>query len=357
MARQDSQAVANTKRGLRDLLQTLLPRIAKDRDRRIGEENTKTTLIEPVLEALGWNIREWEEVHKEFRAKPGDNPVDYAVKTFGKPRLFIEAKGLGENLSDRKWVSQVLAYATTAGVVWCVLTDGDEYRFYNSTAPVDAEEKEFCKVRLSQANVDEVVSALASLSRDSLDGDILEEQWTVHFVDRRVKAALDESLNPPEKELVGLIHRKVPELARKDIVASFARLDIRVSLAAGPTTMQPQAAAAAQQSDGEAPTPQREHVSTRVNLTDLIDAKLLNPPVRLFRRYKGQMLEATVLPDGGVEFQEKRYGTCSGAGEAAKATIAGRKVNTDGWSFWQVQDEQGRVQTLDDLRQAYLKRG
>src|SRR5262249_9390421 len=33
-----------------------------------------------------------------------------------------------------------LGYATVAGAAWCLLTDGDEYRFSNATVPVDAEE-------------------------------------------------------------------------------------------------------------------------------------------------------------------------------------------------------------------------
>lgn len=57
---------------LGELLQALVPRIQKDRDRRIGEQNTKAMLIEPILEALGWNIRNWEEVHREFKAKSVD---------------------------------------------------------------------------------------------------------------------------------------------------------------------------------------------------------------------------------------------------------------------------------------------
>jgi len=38
---------------------------------------------------------------------------------------------LGENLTDRKWVAQILGYAAVAGVAYCVLTDGDHYRFYD----------------------------------------------------------------------------------------------------------------------------------------------------------------------------------------------------------------------------------
>jgi predicted type IV restriction endonuclease len=70
---------------------------------------------QPILEALGWDIRDWDEVHREYRGKSVDSPVDYALKIMRTPRLFLEAKGLGEDLSDRKWVAQVLGYATVAG--------------------------------------------------------------------------------------------------------------------------------------------------------------------------------------------------------------------------------------------------
>ena len=110
MARQDD--IANPK--LRSLLQALTSEILKHGDRRIGEQNTKATLIEPILKTIGWNIRDLDEVHREYRGKSGDNPVDYALKIMRTPRLFLEAKGLGENLADRKWVAQVLGYFHTS---------------------------------------------------------------------------------------------------------------------------------------------------------------------------------------------------------------------------------------------------
>ncbi len=67
-----------------------------------------------------------------------------------KPRLLVEAKGLGDVLSDRKWIGQILGYAAVAGVEWCVLTDGNEYRFYNATVPLDADDKLFYHVKLSE---------------------------------------------------------------------------------------------------------------------------------------------------------------------------------------------------------------
>ncbi len=323
---------------LREVLKTIVPHIQRDRDRRMNEENTKSSLIDPVLEALGWNVRDWEEVHHEFRAKAGDNPVDYALKILAKPRLFIEAKGLGENLGDHKWIIQVLAYATAAGVEWCVLSDGDEYRFYKSTAPVEAEEKEFCRVRLSEANEADAINALALLSRSNLDGHLIEERWTVHFVDRRVKTALRELLNPPEKGMVSLIHRKVPELRRNEIIASLARLDLRIESAAPPPPPLPPSS----------PPTEDGHAS----LADLIQAGILTASQKLFAQYKGTEFEATVLPDGSVEFRGAHYTTPSAAGVEAKRTVTGEEMSTNGWDFWQVQDSRGQVHKLGDLRTA-----
>ena len=57
-----------------------------------------------MLEALGWDVRDPDEVFREFKAKSVDSPVDYALTILRKPRLFVEAKGLGETLTNRKWV-------------------------------------------------------------------------------------------------------------------------------------------------------------------------------------------------------------------------------------------------------------
>ena len=55
----------------------------------------------------------------------------------------------------------MLTYATAADVEWLVLSNGDEYRFYKATARGEAEEKEFCRIRLSVANENDAVNALA----------------------------------------------------------------------------------------------------------------------------------------------------------------------------------------------------
>jgi predicted type IV restriction endonuclease len=84
--------------GLLDTLKQCVERLDRYRrpSQRVGESNTKAGLIEPIIAALGWDVLDPDEVHREYRRRPADNPVDYALLLSRTPRLFIEAKGLGE---------------------------------------------------------------------------------------------------------------------------------------------------------------------------------------------------------------------------------------------------------------------
>lgn len=339
---------------LAGVLKALGARIPGYREQTIGEQNTKAMLIDPVLESLGWNIRDWDDVQREFKIKPKDKPVDYALKISRMPKLFIEAKGLGEKLSDRRWVNQVISYAAVAGIEWCVLTDGDEYRFYNAVAPVQAEEKLLCMVRVSDGKEHEAASTLSLLSRSNMEGNLLASLWAAHFVDRRVKAALLQMLTSADKSLVRLLRKRTGKLLPKEIIDSIRRLKIQID--SPPPPLQP----------GTVRPPAPDKKGTRkkngrrarqdhgVSLMDLMTKGILTPPIKLYRKYKGRMMEASLLSDGQIEFEGKRYGSCSTAGEAARATVTGRRMNTNGWSFWQTRDEDGRLHELIEARKRFL---
>jgi hypothetical protein len=155
-------------------LEQVRDRIAPYRDRTssVGEQNTKAALIEPILRALGWDVEDPEEVWREYRRRSVDNPVDYALMVLRTPRLFVEAKALGDNLDDPKWANQISDYAVVAGVEWVVLTNGDEYRIYNSHAAVPVEERLFRTLRLTDNGTD-VAGALDVLSRHCIEDHLI----------------------------------------------------------------------------------------------------------------------------------------------------------------------------------------
>ena len=254
----------------------------------------------------------------------------------------------------------MLSYATVAGVGWCILTDGDEYRFYNVTAQVRAEEKLFCTIRLSTSQESEAAGTLNLISRSNMEGKIpLDELWSIHFVDRRVRAVLLRMQEAKDKGLIRLIHKRSPELTTKKITESLRRLDIRIGLPSASTggSLQPSRKLLSRGTKEKLRAAGRKAAKTRqelgrVSLVDILNASLLHAPIRLFREYKGQMVEATLLADGQIEFQGVCFASCSTAAEQARATVTGRRMNTNGWAFWQFLDVKGNKCTLDGVRKA-----
>jgi hypothetical protein len=58
---------------LEPVLATVRERVAKYRTQAIGEQDTKATLIAPVLRGLGWNTEDLEDVKLEYKRLANDN--------------------------------------------------------------------------------------------------------------------------------------------------------------------------------------------------------------------------------------------------------------------------------------------
>lgn len=335
------EAVANAIEVLRKRIQQI-----RERKEILGEEDTKATLIDPVLAALGWDLQDIDEVRREYRRKPQDNPVDYALFLNRTECLFIEAKSLEKDLSDHKWVAQNLSYATAAGVQWCVLTNGDEYRIYNAHAPVPVEEKLFRCVRVSESDPEYLTGTLSLLSKEQMRGSLLEEMWKAHFVDRRVQQAIENLLADQDGALVRAIQKKAGALSAADVRASLKRakiqIDFPIPVPLGPLDAGPEL-----------------HPSEEATLNNLIAVGLIQPPLEIERDYKGKHLVAVIRQDGKVEFAGKAYDSLSTAGGMARKSVIGSPPGrpypqTNGWTFWKYRDAAtGELRKLDFLRKQY----
>jgi hypothetical protein len=362
MVRRSQTALGATLAKLRARIDDL-----RERGEHVSEQDTKAILIDPVLAALGWRLDELGDVRREYRAKPQDNPVDYALLVFGQPRLFVEAKALSTTL-DRKCASQVLGYASVVGVGWCLLTNGDEYRLYNSHAKVDVDEKLLRTVRLSDpAQAELCIETLELMAREEMGDTELDLLWKSQFVDRRVKATLEDLFEDESGALARLVRKHSSELTLGDVRESLRRAQVQVhfpmmtppaattqrSGASSPIVDQPTTGAASK--TGKTP------VSYAVGLQDLIDADLVRPPVSLERKYKGVRLEATIEADGRVCFAGERFDSLSTAAGMARKSVIGAPPGrlypqTNGWTFWSCRDgDSGELHSVDDLRQRYLQ--
>jgi len=94
----------------------------------LNEENTKSWFIEPLFNALGWDIHS-EEVTKEERVSKGR--ADYAFRLNDVIRFFLEAKALKEDLNELKFARQTIEYGWNKGITWAVLTDFEGMKVFN----------------------------------------------------------------------------------------------------------------------------------------------------------------------------------------------------------------------------------
>ncbi len=184
----------------------------------MNETNTRVLLIEPVLDALGWGTRDLESVTREYKVYDGSF-LDYALLVEGKPSLFVEAKALGKNLTDSKWVAQTINYANNEGVTWCALTDGLRYQVYKTNEPVDMSQKLLFEVDITDTTDDDeragVMRRLSLLSRDSIMRGNLDALGVRLFDDARIRDTLEKLFTAPTSRFVRLVRDMLPEAERR----------------------------------------------------------------------------------------------------------------------------------------------
>ena len=94
------------------------------------ETRTRQLLIDPLLEALGWDVRNPAQVHLEYKGSLGK--PDYALLSHGKVVVLIEAKRLGESLA-RNHSGQVIKYVRDPALTslkYVVWTNSDHWQIW-----------------------------------------------------------------------------------------------------------------------------------------------------------------------------------------------------------------------------------
>ncbi|MGB7350277.1 MAG: type I restriction endonuclease, partial [Candidatus Acidiferrales bacterium] len=101
--------------------------------------------ISPFFKALGWDMENEEglphharevvvEAGEDTRGRP-----DYGFRVSGQTKFFVEAKAPSEELDTAKHIIQAKTYAwNTKQVFFVVLTDFEEFRFYDASIQPDA---------------------------------------------------------------------------------------------------------------------------------------------------------------------------------------------------------------------------
>lgn len=136
------------------------------------EEATKTSLIMPFFQLLGYDVFNPLEFVPEYTADVGikkGEKVDYAIIMDGEPLIVVECKAIGDDLS--KHASQLFRYFGTTQSKFAILTNGETYNFYtdmDATNKMDA--RPFLTVNLLNLK-DRDVAELKKFIKGSVDVD------------------------------------------------------------------------------------------------------------------------------------------------------------------------------------------
>lgn len=134
----------------RDIIFQLSERVGKLRDSLSTEEATKTALVLPFIQALGYDVFNPLEVVPEYTCDIGTKKgekIDYAILQDGKPIVLIECKHCKEDLTIHE--GQLLRYFHVSHSKFGILTNGVIFRFYTDIdTPNKMDEKPFLDINM-----------------------------------------------------------------------------------------------------------------------------------------------------------------------------------------------------------------
>jgi predicted type IV restriction endonuclease len=161
---------------------------------KFDENETKQGMILPVLQLLGWNVWDTEEVKSEYPVEGKKGPeggrVDYCLKIKGKSEVFLEAKRPSEDLEKHQ--EQLLDYSFREGVDLAILSSGIFWWFYLPRKKGHWKERKFYAIDIMQQAPGEVSEKFVQLlSRNKIQsGEALQNaKFIYEEMDRQKKIA------------------------------------------------------------------------------------------------------------------------------------------------------------------------
>ena len=133
---------------------------------RENETRTRMALIDPLLQALGWDVSDPSVVTPEYNV--GNGRADYALHgSESIPAAIVEAKRLGHALNDEERM-QMLNYANARGVRYAAVTDGDVWELYEVFKQAPLEDRRLLSLRVANMPAHELALRLLLLWRPNL---------------------------------------------------------------------------------------------------------------------------------------------------------------------------------------------
>ena len=247
-----------------DKLKDFTKRIDLLKDGIKTEEATKTSLVMPFFNLLGYDVFNPMEFCPEYTADVGikkGEKIDYAILIDNMPQILIECKSCTDSLS--KYTSQLFRYFGTSKAKFGILTNGIVYKFYTDLEETNKMDlTPFLEVDLSQLR-DAQINELKKFSKDNFDTDKIFSTASELKYSNLIKNYLSKELESPSEDFTKHILTYVYEGQRTQKVIEKYQPPVKKAFNSFINDIVNQKITAAL-------TPDDDHVATDTNNTEVV---------------------------------------------------------------------------------------
>lgn len=198
-------------------------RVENLRDQIYTEEATKTALVMPFFQMLGYDVFDPSEFMPEYTTDVGikkGEKIDYAIFLNGELSILLEAKSINENLE--KHGSQLFRYYATSPARFGILTNGIVYRFYTDLdVPNKMDDKPFLEFNLLELK-DNLIPEIKKFERDNFDCEnILNSATELKYTNEIKKLFQNEMLCPSDEFIRFILKDIYSGLKTQNVIDKF----------------------------------------------------------------------------------------------------------------------------------------
>jgi predicted type IV restriction endonuclease len=168
-----------------------------------SEETTKTSLVLPFIQALGYDIFDPTEVKGELTLDMGgvkSDRIDYAIFKNNEAKILIECKSCDADISKATF-RQLKKYFAFTDAKFGILTNGIKYRFFSDLDnPGKMDDVPFLELDMLKVR-DSIVAVVKNFS-NPMDEKKASELANELKCKGEIRAILEREFNKPSKEFV-----------------------------------------------------------------------------------------------------------------------------------------------------------
>ncbi|MBM3887622.1 MAG: hypothetical protein FJ388_00695 [Verrucomicrobia bacterium] len=199
---------------MRAILEDIRDKIATGAYR--NEEHVRVSIVLRILQALGWNVWNPNEVNLEFPVVPNEDQTRIDVALFLtpiEPSVFIEVKALGKLEGVLNQVERQLRdYNRNNTALFSIVTDGQTWRFYYSQAGGEFANKCFKILNLTEHDLEDLEQSFAKfLSRTAVETGNSEREAMTYLQLSRKQRAMEDALPEAKRRALEPPFPKLPE--------------------------------------------------------------------------------------------------------------------------------------------------